>query len=69
MNKSEVSGVGFPDLNYALHLIEHDIYSKKLTIYFKSSCSLPFYKSYFDNTVQCVTLRTQKRLVHHKVLS
>ena len=55
MNKSEVSGVVFLDLKKAFDLVDHDIL-KKLAIYLKNSSSLPFFKSYLHNRMQCVLL-------------
>ena len=56
MNKSEVSGMIFLDLKKAFELVDHDILLKKLTIYLKNSCSLPFLKLYIRNRTQCVLL-------------
>ena len=48
----------FLDLKKVLDLVDHDhdILLKKLTVYLKNSCSLPFLKSYLDNRMQCVLL-------------
>ena len=55
MNKSEVSGMVFLDLKKAFDLVDH-ISLKKLAIYLKNSCSLPFFKSYLHNRTKCVLL-------------
>ena len=54
MNKSEVSGLVSLDIKKAFDLIDHDILLKKLSIYLKTSLSLPLFKSYLDNRMQCV---------------
>ena len=57
MNISEVSDVVFLNLKKAFDLVDYrDILLKKLTIYLKNSCSLPFFKSYFHNRTQYVLL-------------
>ena len=42
MNKLEVSSVVLLDLKKTFDLVGHDILLKKLTIYLKNICSLPF---------------------------
>ena len=55
MNKSEVSGVVFLDLEKAFDLVHHDILLKKLAIYLKKFSAI-FLKSYLHNRTQCVLL-------------
>ena len=56
MNKSGMSGMVSPGLKKAFDLVDHSILFKKLAIYLKNSCSLPFFKSYLRNSMQCVLL-------------
>ena len=53
MNKSEVSGLVSLDIKKAFDLIDHNLL-KKLSIYLKTSLSLPLFKSYLDNRMQWV---------------
>ena len=46
----------FPDLKQAFNLVDHDILLKKLAIYLKNLCSLPFFKSYLHKRKQCILL-------------
>ena len=51
-----MSGIVFLDIKKAFDIVDHDILLKKLKMYLKNSCCLPFSKSGHHNRTQCVLL-------------